>query len=158
MAKLYFNKNNGVATRASFLGILGDNESSVNDNFYTTVDISTSDYNNFVSYTKDFTVGENNTITWIDTGAAQDQNGDDMSQTEAMYQQAINDIKNALNTYKDLAWNSSKLTQINSYLSELDAIDTSTISFPFSGNMEKDIASKCSNSIHPQNLNVDTTF
>ena len=157
MAKLYFRKHDGTLSRLDFNGLLSDGETSVNDNFWTTINISTSDYNNFVSYTKDFVVNSDNTLIWSDTSAAKDQSGNDMTQTEEMYQASIDGIKNAINSYKELSWNANKLTQINNYLSELDAIDTSAITFPISGSMEKDIASRCPNSIHPQSLNIDTT-
>ena len=154
MAKLFFIKSMGTPSRDKLAGILSDDESTINESKYNVIDISTSDFNNFVSHTKDFTVGANNTLTWFDSPTFTDDDGNAITQNKAVYEEEIRQLKEELEGLKYFGNNHTKISDIDTFISELDAIDTDSLTYPITGNVRKDIYSRCSNSINPWNLKI----
>lgn len=151
MAKLLFSLNKEIK-RINLSGILSSSESVGLESAFHVLEISDSDYNNFVSYNKTFTVNADNSLNWIDIPAPEDENGDPKTLDQTEYEAQIRWFKQEMNIYKECHWNESKKDKIELFLSELDLIDVSSISFPFTGTIEKDICDRCANSMHPLSL------
>tara|TARA_R110002012_G_scaffold97381_3_gene234046 strand:- start:2947 stop:3384 length:438 start_codon:yes stop_codon:yes gene_type:complete len=136
MAKLYFTKDQ-PKSRNTCYGAMPDGESLNNENAYDVENITQEEYTNFITGVKTFNFDSGN-IQWVDEAVCESKEDyDHFLQNLILNNEQMRIHHEHKEIYKSEAF--------ETYINELKAIDSSSMSFPLATSARKDISTKCAN-------------